>query len=165
MTEDHRYLLTASVCPMEKDHYFSIMYGSFSEGKFTVEYAAEVDKGPDQYAGQVFHDPRGRDILISWIPGWPYRGYAEKDVGCMSVPRELKLVNGKITGYPVEEVQYLLKDTDPAVIRTEKGFILNRTGRDSVVYEGEIADLKILRDGYVLEIFINGGEEVYSVLL
>ena len=165
VTEDHRYLLTASVCSIDKDHYFSVMYGGFSEGKFTVEYAAEVDKGPDQYAGQVFHDPRGRDILISWIPGWPYRGYAEKDVGCMSVPRELKLVNGKITGYPVEEVQHLLKDTDPAVTRTEKGFIIERDGRDPVVYEGEIADLKILRDGYVLEIFINGGEEVYSVLL
>lgn len=165
MTEDHRYLLTASVCPIDKDHYFSVMYGSFSEGKFTVEYAAEVDKGPDQYAGQVFHDPRGRDILISWIPGWPYRGYVEKDVGCMSVPRELKLVNGKITGYPVEEVQHLLKDTDPAVIHTETGFVINRTGRDPVVYEGEIADLKILRDGYVLEVFINGGEEVYAALL
>jgi hypothetical protein len=33
------------------------------------------------------------------------------------------------------------------------------------VYEGEIRDLKILRDEYIAEIFVNGGEEVYTVLL
>ena len=30
---------------------------------------------------------------------------------------------------------------------------------------GEIRELKLLRDGYLLEIFINGGEEVFTVLL
>ena len=29
----------------------------------------------------------------------------------------------------------------------------------------EANDLKILRDNYLLEVFVNGGEEVYSVLL
>jgi len=165
MTAKDSYLLTASVCPLEQNHYFSVMYGDFQKGKFRIKYRAEVDKGPDQYAGQVFLDHLGRTIMISWIPGWHYKGYAEKDVGCMSVPRELKLSNGRITAYPVEEVQHLLKDEDPALKRTEHGFIIERTGREPVVYEGEITDLKILRDGYVAEVFVNHGEEVFSVLL
>lgn len=165
MSAKDRYLLTASVCPLEERHYFSVMYGAFDGKKFNLEYRAEVDKGPDQYAGQVFQDHLGRNILISWIPGWSYAGYASRDVGCMSVPRELKLTDGKISAYPIEELQHLLRDEDPAVKRTESGFIIERTGREPVIYNGEITDLKILRDGYVLEVFVNGGQEVYTALL
>ena len=163
--ENGQYLLAASVCPFDKRHYFSVMYGDFSDSKFTIKHIAEVDKGPDQYAGQIFRDHLDRNILMSWIPGWSYAGFAEKDVGCMSVPRELKFIDGKIVGFPVKEVQHLLKDTDSAVKRTQTGFIIEREGRESIVYEGEISDLKILRDGYILEVFVNGGEEIYSALL
>jgi len=83
----------------------------------------------------------------------------------MSVPRELKLLNGKITGFPVKEAQHLLRDSDSAVERTQTGFIINRKGRTPVVYEGKIDDLKILRDEYIVEVFVNGGEEIYSALL
>ena len=86
-------------------------------------------------------------------------------VQCMSVPRELKLIDGKVYGYPVEEVQHLLTDSDPAVQRTETGFVIERTGREPVVYTGTVSDLKILRDAFILEVFVNGGEEIYSVLL
>jgi sucrose-6-phosphate hydrolase SacC (GH32 family) len=141
------------------------MYGSFKNGKFTVEDIGDVDRGPDQYAGQVFLDHKGRTILISWIPGWKYAGYAEKDVGCMSVPREIFFRDGRVYGYPVEEVRHLLTDSDPSVERTEDGFIINRTGRDPVVYRGAVRDLKILRDEFILEVFVNGGEAIYSVLL
>ena len=159
------YLLTASVCPLESRHYFWAMYGRFDGEHFLVEKHAEIDKGPDQYAGQAFLDHRGRNILISWIPGWDYAGYAQKDIGCMSVPRELKLVDGVITAYPVEELQHLLKDEDESVRRTADGFVIERQGREPVVYSGEITDLKILRDGYVVEVFVNRGREVYTALL
>lgn len=163
--QDDLHLLAASVCPAWPHHYFSMMYGIFKDNKFEIKYSAEVDKGPDQYAGQVFRDHKGRNILISWMSGWQYSGFAEKSVGCMSIPKEIKLENGEITAWPIEEVQFLLKDSDPALKRTEKGFIVEREKRDPVVYEGEIKDLKVIRDGYIIEIFINGGKEVYSVLL
>ena len=73
--------------------------------------------------------------------------------------------NGRITAYPIKELQHLLKDEDPSVKRTECGFVIERTGRDPVIYEGKIDDLKILRDGYIVEVFVNGGEEVYTALL
>ena len=59
----------------------------------------------------------------------------------------------------------MLKDEDPCVKRTETGFIVERNGREPLIYEGEISDLKIIRDEYLVEIFVNGGEEVFSVLL
>lgn len=157
-------LLTTSVC-YDDHHTFSAMYGRFRDGKFTVEQEAEVDRGPDQYAGQVFRDHLGRTILISWMPGWRYSGYAARDVGCMSVPREFTLKDGVIRAFPVKEVQHLLADSDPAVKRTADGFVIAREGRDPVVYRGEVRDLKILRDGYVAEVFVNGGEEIFSALL
>jgi sucrose-6-phosphate hydrolase SacC (GH32 family) len=141
------------------------MFGKFNGERFDMQYTAEIDKGPDQYAGQVFQDHLGRNLLISWIPGWEYSGYASKDVGCFSVPREIKLIDGEITAYPVEELQFLLTDEDPALERTETGFIIKRTGRNPVVYKGEITDLKIIRDGYIIEVFVNGGKEIYSALL
>lgn len=162
--DGERCLLTASVC-YDDAHRFSVMYGRFRDGKFTVEHTAEVDKGPDQYAGQVFRDPRGRNLLISWMPGWRYKGYAARDVGCMSVPRELTITDGVIRAYPVEEVRHLLTAEDPCLVRTADGFTVAREGRDPLIWRGELRELAVLRDGYIAEIFVNGGEEVYSVLL
>ena len=83
----------------------------------------------------------------------------------MTVPRQISIKNGKICGYPIQELQHLLVDEDESVIRTGKGFIIPRTNREPVVYEGEIFDLKILRDGYIVEVYVNGGEEIYTALL
>ena len=113
----------------------------------------------------MFRDHLGRNILITWIPGWQYAGYADRDVGCMSVPRELTIKDGQISAYPVEEVRHLLKDEDPCLKRTDDGFIIERENREPVIYRGEISELKILRDSYIAEVFINGGQEVYTVLL
>lgn len=159
------YLLTASVLYPDYKHNFTLMYGDFKDGKFTIKSSAEISKGPDQYAGQMFRDHLGRNILISWIPGWGYEAFAEKNIGCMSLPCEVKINDGKLTVYPVEEVRHLLKDSDASVKITEEGFSIARDGRESVEYKGEIRDLKILRDEYVVEVFVNGGEELYTAIL
>lgn len=162
---DDKLLLSASVCPIEEKHYFNVMYGHFENEAFKIDIIGEVDKGPDQYAGQIFKDHKGRCILIAWMPGWDYVGYAENDVGCMSVPREIFTKNGKVYGYPVEEVQHLLKDSDPAVKITDDGFIIERTNRENVIHRGDVTDIKIIRDEYILEVFVNNGESIYTVLL
>lgn len=165
VAENGLCLLTASVYTLERTHCFSVMYGEFLNEKFIIKHSAEVDKGPDQYAGQVFRDHLGRNILISWIPGWKYKGFAEKDVGCLSVPRQLKLKDGKITAYPIKEIQHLLKDEDECVDIEENGFVVKRQGREPLTYIGDIKDIKILRDGFIVEIFVGGGEEIYTALL
>ncbi len=159
-----KYLLSASVCRKDS-HSFSISVGSFENGCFTAECESETDKGPDRYAGQIFTDENGRAIMISWIPGWNYAGYRQKDIGCMSAPCEITYEGGKIRSFPVSEVRKLLKDNDPALIRTPEGFSIKRAGRDDVIYRGEIKSLHCLRDKYTLEVYLNGGEEVYTALL
>ena len=62
-------------------------------------------------------------------------------------------------------MRHLLTESDPAVEITEKGFVIARQGREPVVYEGRLDDIRILRDGYIIEVFVNGGERVYSALL
>ena len=158
-------LLAVSIVPLEADPFFRVLYGTFDNGKFKPEIVGEIDKGPDQYAGQMFLDAKNRCILVSWIPGWAYSGFSEKDIGCLSVPREIFMKNGKLFGFPIEEVQHLLRDSDPAVKMTDDGFVIERIGRENVVYRGKIEDLKIIRDEYILEIFINGGEETLSIIL
>ncbi len=158
------YLLGASVCPLKSPRYYNLSKERYENGQFFTEFYSEVDKGPDQYAGQMFGDDRVRNILITWVSGWQYQ-YPDRCVGCMSCPREITCEDGVIRAYPVEEIQPYLADSDDAVVRTEKGFRIDRTGREPIVYEGEIRDLKILRDGYVVEVFVNGGEEVYTAVL
>ena len=165
MQAGDKFLLSCSVRYPDRTHRFAVMYGDFKDGNFTPTHVGEVDKGPDQYAGQVFPDPKGRQLLITWIPGWKYSGYAERDIGCMSVPREFFIKDGKICALPAEEVRHLVKTSDPAVRITDTGFIIERQGREPVVYEGKVRDLQILRDEYIIEVFVNGGEEIYSALL
>ena len=86
-------------------------------------------------------------------------------MGCLSLPREIFIQDGKVVAYPIEEVRHLLKDSDPYVKITEDGFVIERTNRPEVSYKGDIKDMKILRDEFILEVFINGGEENITVLL
>ena len=159
-----KYLLAASVCRGDS-HSFSLAVGAFENGRFITETESEVDKGPDRYAGQIFCDNNGRAILISWTPGWNYAGYRERDIGCMSLPCEVTFGNGKLRAFPLSEVRQLLTDRDPALIRTQDGFCIKRAGREDVVYKGKINSLQCLRDDYILEVFVNGGEEIYTALL
>lgn len=159
-----KYLLTASVC--EKDrHYFIAMYGRMDGKKFIPETCGNVHCGPDQYAGQVFLDDRGRHIMMTWVPGWSYSQFAEKSLGCLSLPIELVVRDGKLFGVPLQEVRHLLKADHPLLKRTEKGFIIERTLRENVVFEGEIHELRVLQDEYLIEIYINGGEQIFCAVL
>ena len=159
-----KYLLAASVC-RENGHNFSLAVGTFENGRFVAEYESEVDKGPDRYAGQIFRDADGRAILISWVPGWDYAGYRSRDIGCMSLPCEISFEGGVLSAFPLENLRKFLTESDPAVIRKQDGFCIKRGGRDDVIYKGEIKSLHCLRDDYILEVYVNGGEEVYTALL
>ena len=158
-------VLTCSVCA-EDGHRFSIQAGRFDGHRFTRQQERCVDQGPDQYAGQAFADPQGRQLLIAWIPGWGYENFADRNVGCLSAPRELTEENGEIRAYPVRELRHLLKDSDPAVVRTaDGGLTVQRRDRLPLTVAGPIEDLKILRDGDVVELFVDHGRQVYTALL
>ena len=165
LSDGDKCILAASVCPLGARHWFSLMRGAFDGARFTPEISASPDKGPDGYAGQAFTDARGRHLLVSWIPGWAYCNDPVRNVGCFSVPREILVRDGRVLLTPAEEVAHLFGESDPAVHLTEWGFEIPRAGRESVVHRGDVRKLQILRDGCILEVFVNGGETVYSVLL
>ena len=116
-------------------HYFEVLYGNFDGLRFTPEIVSHFQKGPDEYAGQIFRAPDGRAILMSWIPGWQYQP-KQKCIGCLSLPLELTVDNAsrEIVAYPIAEV------------------------RDLVSADGTV------NDAYVKETFVNGGREVYIEL-
>ena len=105
------YLLSTSVMPIGGEPYFIAMCGSFDGRRFTPRVTSRFQKGPDQYAGQIFHAPDGRNILITWIPGWKYQS-REKCVGCLSLPCEITVDGDIIRAYPVSEVRHLLDGND-----------------------------------------------------
>ena len=163
---DGKCLLATSVCNLDETHFFQIMLGSLEDGVFRPELSDRFDKGPDQYAGQLFKGADGTPLLITWIPGWKYAGFKEgTDVGCLSVPRKITVCDGRICGQPAKEIAHLFKTSDPRVETTEHGFTVERKERPSLVHKGVVRDLSILRDEYIMEIFVNGGETVYSLML
>lgn len=159
-----KYLLTASVCE-ENRHYFTAMYGAFDGKTFAPEVSGSVHLGPDQYAGQVFEDGQGRHIMLTWVPGWSYSTFSEKSLGCLSLPIDLVVRQGRLYGVPLEEVKHLLQPCNPHIRRTEDGFVIARTLREDVVYKGEITQLEVLQDEYLIEVFINGGEQIVCAVL
>lgn len=71
----------------------------------------ELDRGFDFYAPQTMADPNGRRILVGWM-GLPEIEYPSDINGwahCLTVPRELSVLNGKLIQKPVQELQILRK--------------------------------------------------------
>ncbi len=157
-------MLVAMSALAPDDHFFEVGVGSFKDGKFNREYAYNFDKGPDHYAGQAYNDDKGRPVIMSWIPGWSYIGFAERSIGCLSLPREMTLRDGKVYAYPIKELQYLLTGCDEAIEMTADGFTV-KGAKHEIVHRGKVHDLKVLRDEYILEIFVNGGETNYTIVL
>jgi beta-fructofuranosidase len=165
MKFEEGYLLTSSVIVKGDNRRFTAMYGDFDGSKFTPKITSEIHKGPDQYAGQAFTDHLGRHLFMTWIPGWSYSDYCPVSIGCLSLPVEIKRRGDKLLAYPIEEVRYLLKKSDPALEITDDGFVVKREDREDLVYKGKIRDIAVMRDNYVLEIYVNGGEEIYTAIL
>ena len=86
------------------------LYGDF-RGEYTLGEYQELDCGFDYYAQQSFAAPDGRRIALGWM-GMPDANYTNPTVDsgwqhCLSVPRELHWVNGRLTALPVKELERL----------------------------------------------------------
>ena len=74
--------------------------------------AAQIDYGLDFYAPQTTLLPDGRRILIAWMQSWEsyHTPKNYKWSGMMCLPRELKLLNGRLMQFPVKEIEALHKN-------------------------------------------------------
>lgn len=81
---------------------------------FTRETVQPVDYGTDFYAPQTLLTPDGRRVMVAWMQNWATVGEAPRRhrwFGCMTMPRELFLRNGRLCQRPVRELETLWKDT------------------------------------------------------
>ncbi|MBN8193500.1 sucrose-6-phosphate hydrolase [Bacillus sp. NTK074B] len=86
---------------------FDSAAGTFEHGDFE-----ELDRGFDFYAPQTTVDGQGRRILFAWmsVPDQNEQDHptiAHKWLHTMTIPRELKLVEGKVRQVPLKEMQDL----------------------------------------------------------
>ena len=72
-----------------------------------------LDHGMDFYAGQTLAAPDGRRILIGWMqnPGTAAEHQSDRSYfGQMSIPRELRIINGKLIQQPIREIEQYRRD-------------------------------------------------------
>jgi len=84
-------------------------------------------------------------------------------VGALSIPREVKMVSGKITTFPVREAESLLEPTDEMVkISGDSVSIPTEKTKYTLQYNGCVDRVSILKDTKTVEVFINGGEASFT---
>lgn len=177
----------------------------------------EIDRGNDFYAPQSMEDNKGRRLIVGWM-GIPeeedFPTVKNKWLHCLTLPRELKVIDGKLYQVPInemesirgEKIEFSGKVTGEVKVGTgvtyelkakftdfnsdfglklrtgknsetvlkfdynDKKFVLDRTKGEQPdkrlrkVYLGDISELEltIFVDNSSVEVFINGGQEVFS---
>ena len=79
----------------------------FESGRFRIDTVGEVDSGFDFYAAQTLRMPDGRIVMIAWKEMWDrsYPTQAEGWAGTYTLPRELRVRDGRLIQRPVRELE------------------------------------------------------------
>jgi beta-fructofuranosidase len=162
-TSDGRFaLLFSKIFQEENGTAFAV--GGFDGRRLTAARVFSPEFGPDFYAPQSFLDGQGRRIVIGWASAWTKKvpENAER-AGAFSIPRELTFApDGSPRLYPVAEARRFLAESDPAVTFSKTALRARLDGGERTFDCGEIREAALLRDGDLLEIFINGGERSFT---
>lgn len=158
---DRYVLMFSKIGERERATHFIV--GDFRDGKLVNYSVSRPEWGPDLYAPQTFLRD-GRRIMIGWMYHWGKE--TPKDcpyAGALSIPRELSLEAGKIKSYPVAEVRHLLKQESRFVAAEQGKLILSDMQGNKTVRETKPGSrVDILEDNKSVEVFVNGGEDVYT---
>ena len=113
----------------------------YEQGKFDHGEFGLLDYGFDFYAPQTLVDDQGRRIMIAWMAMWESEMPEQSDrwAGAMTLPRELKMKDGKLISLPVQELQALR---------------LNEIAMENVPVSGELSLEGIVGDCLELEVCI-----------
>jgi len=145
-------------------HSIMFIYGDFDGIIFTPLSFHTPEAGPHFYAPQTFPDNKNRRLIIGWLNSWD-RQTDEKDeyAGALTIPREIKMIDGKLYIFPVEEAAGLLKDSDE-LVRIDKNRVKIKAENLSfpLEYKGDVKSVDILRDTKTIEVFINKGEASFT---
>lgn len=106
---DDRYVLGISVRHRNRPERTAYFLGDFDGRSFTPTSGGRLDFGPDYYAATSMSDPAGRRLV--W--GWSWEALADDArranglAGCLSLPRTVRLVEGRLWLEPIEELSSL----------------------------------------------------------
>ena len=97
--------------------------GTFSDDNLDQNFA-RMDQGFDFYAPQTFEDGSGRRILYAWMSRMDdaqEKNFAEGEpnIHCLTLPRELKVEDGRLLQMPVRELRQMLREEVKAVRQEE----------------------------------------------
>ena len=149
---------------MDGERRAQFVVGEFDGERFTPQSFQQPERGPDFYAPQTFVDGRGRRLLLGWLFRWDRQvPPGAVRAGALTLPRELSLEMGRLRCAPVEEAAPYLTQDDPSLSR--QGGRLRAMGEDGPVLdlpEGQVRQVQVLADGNAREVFLDGGEQVYS---
>jgi sucrose-6-phosphate hydrolase SacC (GH32 family) len=140
-------------------------YITLFDGKtFTPISFHTPEAGPHFYAPQTFLDDKGRRIIIGWLNSWEKQVQtSEEYTGALSIPREIKMIDGKLCTFPVSEAVGLLNDDDKLVsIKKDSVTITAPDLSFPLEYKSDIEKVDILRDTKTIELFINDGEASFT---
>lgn len=125
---------------------------------FEVDHYQELDKGFDFYAPQTFYGKKKERLLFAWAGMGEIDYPSDKEfwAHCLSVPRELEVVNGKLVQKPAEELKQLWERTVAGEFAVAADFkeIENRENQ----YELEMDFTDIEADKFGLELFASETE-------
>ena len=98
------------------------MIGEMTEDEgFRMTCHRPLDQGLDFYAAQTTEAADGRRILLGWMQDpdtAEHRGIDYPINGQMSLPRELELVDGRLTQKPIRELEKLR--TEPVILKGQR---------------------------------------------
>lgn len=94
----------------------SVYYmGTYDTVQHTFDYSGvySLDDGLDFYAPQTMLAQDGRRIMIGWMQSWDsnIRPAEQKWACMMTLPRELRIENGRILQSPVHEIETYWNET------------------------------------------------------
>lgn len=121
---------------------------------FEVEDYQELEKGFDFYAPQTFAGKNNERLLFAWagMGEVDYPSDSEQWAHCLSIPRELDIVNGKLVQKPAQELKQLRKGTKAGDAVMENAGIAELGS--AVQYDAELEN-HISRNQFELELDFN----------
>ncbi|MGA4718427.1 glycoside hydrolase family 32 protein [Fictibacillus nanhaiensis] len=120
---------------------------------FEVETYHELDKGFDFYAPQSFAGKNNERLLFAWagMGEVEYPTDKEKWAHCLSIPRELEVVGGKLLQKPADELKQLRVQSESSELVIAEGAVeLQNT---SSQYELELELNNIETNHFGVELF------------
>ncbi|MBN3554132.1 sucrose-6-phosphate hydrolase [Fictibacillus nanhaiensis] len=119
---------------------------------FDVETHHELDKGFDFYAPQSFAGKNNERLLFAWagMGEVEYPTDKEKWAHCLSIPRELEVVDGKLRQKPADELKQLRVRSESSEMEIVEGAVEIQNALDQYELELDFSDIEANQFGVEL---------------